>query len=166
MKRTGCLTYILIIIISSIAALMLAGVIDNQAVPIPDGNNDFHEHDDNVTEREDIGIDDDLRETGNFSNNDAESVFYAYYNQLNTEEKSIYDVILDGVRDGKETFKFKNVNHNDYSIYCDRAVYALTYDHPELFWLQCGYSITKWHALFEEYGGYRVGFRVLFILGV
>ncbi len=149
MKKAGCLTYVVIIIISSVAALMLVGVLDDQSISVPDSGSNFHDYVD-VDDEESEGITD-ITEEDTYHNN-TEGVFYAYYDQLNTEEKYIYDVILDGVSDGKETFKFENVNHNDYSIYCDRAVYALTYDHPELFWLQCGYSITKWHALFEEYG--------------
>ena len=178
MKKIGCLTYFLIISIISIGSLMLAGVMDSQLVSVPDDHNGIYEPDDqepddhagdgqddfseNDQEQDTLAEDDpgyeetknieDNTEDDTSQNHTVEEVFYAYYEQLNAEEKSMYDVILEGAQNGKKSFKFKNVDCQQYSVYSERVVFALTYDHPELFWLRCGYTIRKTYSVFEGTG--------------
>jgi len=169
MKKSGCLTYILIFIISSVASSMLVGNIDKVTVPNPDNESpefeDTDSSDDNTypeiteesTEPEKPEVPDDSA-SQNISDDNVSAefsdnvLFKGYYNQLNNDEKEIYDIVYDGILNGEKTFSFKNVEYKAYSEYCERAVFALTYDHPELFWVQCGYSIRHWHELFDTSG--------------
>jgi len=57
MKKAGCLTYVVIIIISSVAALMLVGVLDDQSISVPDSGSNFHDYVD-VDDEESEGITD------------------------------------------------------------------------------------------------------------
>ena len=66
-------------------------------------------------------------------------VFY-YYEQLEPIEKEMYDIMLNIARDPvKENIGVMitdmDPTSNDFFISYVRAYYAMTYDHPELFWL-------------------------------
>ncbi len=152
MKKAGCLIYVVIVIISSIAALLLAENIDTQSVSVSDSENETVEDDYSV--EDDCSVDDDnYEENENYVlYDDGESQKFTYYEQLSVEEQNIYDVILDGAEEGKMTFKFVDVNYTDYVDYCDRAICALTYEHPELFWLRSGFYYSESHDLFEVTG--------------
>lgn len=64
------------------------------------------------------------------------------YEQLNDTEKKIYDQLLGVVKDGGLTYEFRNVDYDRYSDAALRAVRALTFDHPEYFWLNSGYRTS------------------------
>lgn len=65
-----------------------------------------------------------------------------YYQQLTPQEKNIYDDLLKKIRNGGNTCTFTNGTYADFSTWVKRAVYAIHYEHPELFWIACGYSFS------------------------
>ncbi len=71
-----------------------------------------------------------------------------YYEQLNDTEKMIYNGLLDKVSQGELSCTFTDIDYDTCVELVPRAVYALTFDHPEYFWLNGG-SLTS--------GQYRPG---------
>ncbi len=70
--------------------------------------------------------------------NDAVCNFY--YEQLSSTEQHIYTELLATARAGKLKCTLKNVSARQYADATNRAVLALVYDHPELFWLNGGWE--------------------------
>lgn len=67
----------------------------------------------------------------------------SYYSQLNATESKLYDSILKEVSSGKTECIIENFNYNENKNAITRAVQALTYDHPEFFWLNGGAMTTS-----------------------
>ena len=160
MKKKGCFSYVLVALISSVASLMLAGVLDTESVTVPDLSLD---PDWGLLEGEDTGDDsgqnDTAPDTGDSGADDSSSLASRnpvnctyYYDQMNREEKQIYDALLQCVQKGENSVKLENVELIAYEDYCYRAVFGLTYDHPELFWLKSGYSMSKRYNRTQGYG--------------
>ncbi|MBQ8683864.1 MAG: hypothetical protein IJ518_05055 [Clostridia bacterium] len=66
----------------------------------------------------------------------TDDTYCAYYEVLNPTEKHIYEELLAAVRDGKMECRIEGIDYDLYSQNCGRAAIAMTYDHPELFWVQ------------------------------
>ena len=67
---------------------------------------------------------------------DTDDTYCAYYEMLNSTEQHIYDELLAAVRAGKMKCRIEGIDYDLYSKNCGRAAIAMTYDHPELFWVQ------------------------------
>lgn len=143
-KNRGCFSYLLIMIISAVAALIIAGAFEDHGIDIPDGSGDIYLDVDNGT--------DDSEDDGSFDyeDNGIGNVLYAYYDQLSAVEKNIYDAICSGIKDGDGNFTFKDVVPHEFKKQVNRAITAITYDHPELFWVNGGYYISTSRVIFEE----------------
>ncbi len=92
-----------------------------------------------------------------FSNTDNTSVEYqepteytTYYSQLNDFQKSIYDALLEPVKNMEESVTFSNVDYGEFKKNCFTATKALQYDHPELFWFTSGYTQKTSRSRFDE----------------
>lgn len=72
----------------------------------------------------------------------------AYYEQLTETEKTLYDGLLAEVAEGDLSCTFTDVDYDTYVEMVPRVVHAIHYDHPEYFWINGG-SITS--------GQYRPG---------
>ncbi len=167
MKKKGCFSYVLVALISSVASLMLAGVLDTGSVTVPDLN---PEPDWGLSEGEDTGDDDSGQkdktpDTGDSVPDDNSTLVSRspvsctyYYDQMNREEKQIYDALLQCVQKGEKSIKLENVELITYEDYCHRAAFGLTYDHPELFWLKSGYSMSKRYNRTQGYGDITLEF--------
>lgn len=73
---------------------------------------------------------------------ETDSSLWFYYGQLDETGKKIYDGLLTAVKKGKNTYTFQNVEVKSYENGLKKAVLALTYDHPEYYWLNGGYQYT------------------------
>lgn len=73
---------------------------------------------------------------------------YYYYEQLGPTAKEIYDIMLmiarDPVTEGNLGVMMTDMDPGSDEYYYEMlcAYYAMTYDHPELFWLYCGTETT------------------------
>ncbi len=151
MKNRGCFTYILVIVIAIVASAFFSGAFENEPTYSPDEDDysyeypDYDDYDDDISdEKPDDSNQAGVNNTPNRDPEDFENVDKLYYSQLTSEEKMIYEVVLDGVKNGESKFIFKDVYHENYLDRCFRAICALTYDHPEYFWLQCGCNVTTY----------------------
>ena len=54
------------------------------------------------------------------------------YNQLDSEQKEIYNELLEKVADGELSFRFEDTDYQDFQY----AFYAFLFEHPEFFWLE------------------------------
>jgi len=168
MKKGGCFSYILVILISSIAAFIVSGALDNMAVEIPNLGDDTIEG--ILADMEERIQDKISRETETEETEPAETEGISvvvpdapeepilYYDQLSAEEQKIYNVVYAGLVSGEKSFRFEGVPYDAYYAMCYRVICAITYDHPELFWVQCGYRFTETHTLFEKNGDVDVEF--------
>ncbi len=144
MKKRGCISYAFVVLLASVAALMAAGALDQRALSIPNQDIGFFES--GKTDISTAETDTNFSEPDVFPDKITELASWSYYGQLNSEEKKIYSVLLEGVGNGEKRFKFEDVNCGKYEKYCERAIEALTYDYPEFFWLTTGYRLTSRHA--------------------
>ncbi len=142
MKKSGCLSYIIVIIIAFIAAFWIAGYLEDNPIELPNFDDIFPSSPDSSNSDGNGG--------GYIPPSTSEG--FTYYDQLNDEEKYIYNAFHEGINDGDISFKFKDVNCEEYEEYSFKALRALTYDHPEYFWLKCGIRHTSSHSLFSETG--------------
>ena len=82
-----------------------------------------------------------LQKTGNFivdTNHKG-----VYYQQLTEAGKRIYDTMLDALKNGKDSCTVEyNGDHQPYVDQLKPAIWAIEYDHPELFWLWGGYKAS------------------------
>ncbi len=69
-----------------------------------------------------------------------------YYAQLNESEKVVYAGLYDAVRSGKNSIRVKGLPEPGYKDMIKRSVYSLTYDHPELFWLNRSFTMTRTYS--------------------
>ena len=83
----------------------------------------------------DLDIDSDIK-SGGIVTLDTNDTYLAYYPLLTVSEKHMYDELLAAVRDGKLECRIEGVDYDEYVKGFGRAAVALTYDHPELFWIQ------------------------------
>lgn len=65
-----------------------------------------------------------------------------YYEQLNATEQTVYRALLATAEKGDLKCGISEVDYDLYAASANRAVLALTYDHPELFWLNGGWQAT------------------------
>lgn len=65
-----------------------------------------------------------------------------YYERLSPTEQHVYAELLKTARTGKLKCTISDINPDVYGDAAKRAVAALTYDHPELFWLSGGWEST------------------------
>lgn len=72
-----------------------------------------------------------------------DSVCDFYYEQLNATEQQLYGSLLQTARNGKLKCTLSDVDADAFADATDRAVRALFYDHPELFWLDGGWQSTS-----------------------
>ena len=63
-----------------------------------------------------------------------------YYAQLNTTEKTVYRALLQTAQNGDLTCRLSEVDYDTYVAATNRAAVALSLDHPELFWLNGGWT--------------------------
>ena len=54
------------------------------------------------------------------------------YNQLDADQKEIYNELLEGSTEGELNYKFTDINYKDFQ----HAYYAFLFEHPEFFWLE------------------------------
>lgn len=101
----------------------------------------------------DVDIDSDIKGGGTASVDVTEDTYCAYYPLLTDTEKVMYDALLEAVRNGKLECRIDNVDYDVYVEGFGRAAVALTYDHPELFWIQ-GSSTCRGSQGFGGSGGY------------
>ena len=71
------------------------------------------------------------------------SDFDFYYKQLNDSEKVIYAGVYNALTDGKNAIRIKGLTEENYRNRIKRSVYAMMYDHPEIFWISGGYTTTR-----------------------
>jgi len=77
-----------------------------------------------------------------------------YYDQLNATEQKIYDGLYAAAAEGKPGIIFSGEEFWLYDGDIMPVIQALTYEHPELFWLRCGcrlISITPLSISFSQY---------------
>lgn len=85
--------------------------------------------------KEALGVLEDSKITG--ENETFDTDFYPYYQSLSTEGQSLYAQVYANARAGKTTF----APVVDVSIAeVENVVKLVYYDHPELFWMDSGYS--------------------------
>lgn len=81
--------------------------------------------------------------TLNLNNADNNNIRYTeadrLYNQLNKKQQEVYNELLEGVSDGKNDFKFSDIDVLEF----DHAFYAFLFEHPEFFWINLGYNYGK-----------------------
>ena len=139
-RNKGCSSYLIIIIIAFVAAYWIAGFSDDSAISTDGFDNTSTLYPDN-------GSDSGAVNDSGFNTADCK-----YYDQLNDDEKYIYRVFLQGIENGNLNFEFNNVDYETYNDYAFKAICALTYDYPEYFWLECGYTYSFSHAPFSTNG--------------
>lgn len=140
MKKSGCLSYIIVFVIAFVAAILLTGYLEDNPIEIPDINDILPQFDDDS-----IGSDDS-------SNMLPDGSGTMYYSQLNDTEKGMYTAFLEGIEEGNLNFKFNNVEYDECKTEAFRAISALTYDYPEYFWMECGFSFTFTNPLLSSVG--------------
>ncbi len=140
MKSNGCFSYLLVFVISIAAAIILTAVFDGGA----DASDTSDLSGDVLDTEEKWENEHDFDENG------------FYYAQLSSEEKRIYRTLLVEVANGVDSITFDNVDYENYHEYCVRAIAALSFDHPELFWLQNGCKTTSSHFQFSSVGSVKL----------
>ncbi|MBQ6789650.1 MAG: hypothetical protein IJO81_05640 [Clostridia bacterium] len=149
MKKKGCSSYIIILIIAFVAAYWIAGFSEDSQIDFPDANDTSSLYPDDSSFSD--------GENGqNIQSGLTGKLGFTYYEQLSTDEKNIYNVFLEGVKNGDTSYKFNNVDCNTFEDSCFQAIRALTYDHPEYFWVACGYSYRANTSLFGNIGSAEV----------
>ncbi len=73
-----------------------------------------------------------------------------YYSQLGPTQQEIYDRLYEAASVGGLSYTFKNINFDLYGEYLNDVVYALEHEHPELFWLDGGWSARGMYGLGEN----------------
>ncbi len=66
-----------------------------------------------------------------------------YYYKLNPDEKRIYQAMLETAQEGKENLSVNDLRVDMIREGCKNALAALTYDHPEMFWLEAAFTLTS-----------------------
>lgn len=141
MKKRGCFSYLLVIVISVIATLLITGVLD-----ISELTDGFDSGDGSVIEFGDIT---EPSEENPPLGNRTDRNFTLYYDQLNDVEKRMYEAFEDGIPEGRFEYEFKGIDEDRYMNLIFRALCAFTYDYPEYFWVQSGISVSSSRPLFE-----------------
>ncbi len=65
-----------------------------------------------------------------------------YYNSLSSDEKKIYRELLSELAAGNDSVKFTLTNDFNIEEEINRAVYAVCYDYPEIFWINPGNAFS------------------------
>jgi len=83
-----------------------------------------------------------------------------FYDQLDNTDKKIYDGLYAAALEGKFSVTFSEKEFQYYKGDLMRIMRALTYEHPELFWLGCGYSATTSGSLMISFYWYDYWYYV------
>ena len=78
------------------------------------------------------------------------------YEQLNEQARMTYDVLVAGVANGSLSFVFDEVDYETFEEDLSDAVAALTYEHPEFFWISGGYRYVRSHTIGRARGDFEV----------
>lgn len=70
-----------------------------------------------------------------------------YYSQLGPTQQEIYDCLYETASVGGLSYTFKNINFDLYGEYLNDVVYALEHEHPELFWLDGGWTARGMYGI-------------------
>ncbi len=86
--------------------------------------------------------------------NNAESFYF--YDQLSADEQAVYDVLLELVHEPTAEEQYfavplqSGAAEEDVSLICTTALWAMLYDHPELFWLYNGIEDDVFMGMDDE----------------
>lgn len=100
-----------------------------------------------------MDIDSGIKSGGTSTVVTTDTDYCAYYPMLTESEQHMYDELLKAVQNGKLSCRIDDVDYDLYVQGFGRAAIALTYDHPELFWVQGSSTCRGSNSLFGE-GGY------------
>ena len=90
---------------------------------------------------------------------DEQLFIFSYYSQLNETEKMVYDRMLTAAQNGKDSILIINLDPDTCYDDCLRAIRALTYDRPDLFWLACGYDP---YSIYHTDGGVSIRLNLVY----
>ena len=125
----GCIVPVFVIICIAIIVSIIGYVVGDNDSDTPTPSPSGFEYDDDTS---DVVID-------NSASNDS-----YYYNCLNDGEKSAYNSALSSALNGKDTFVVYASTGVDSNDEMWRVIKALTYDHPELYWINCGWDKVQY----------------------
>ncbi len=150
MRRDGCLTRIIVLFLACCAAFLTSFIFNGGELP------DMGDFDTSIGIDTDGSTDEGAEDVDPGPAPERLDSYVTYYDQLDADEKHIYEVLLAETAKSSEEIHFEDVDHAKYKGSMMRALLAMTYDHPELFWVRTGYRITVSHERYSEIGDVTV----------
>ncbi|MBE6636224.1 MAG: hypothetical protein E7618_00290 [Ruminococcaceae bacterium] len=71
-----------------------------------------------------------------------------FYQQLDADGRTVYNALVEGLPQGVLTFSFSSVKSTTFPDSMSHAIAAITYEHPEFFWISGSYRY--WESVKKE----------------